>query len=273
MNLFEAIFLGLIQGATEFLPISSDGHLVLLPALLGLKPPDLKLISIAHQGTLLAILIYFWADIRQITSAVLDGLRQRQPLGNHESRLGWYIAVATLPAVVIGLSFKDFFEESLNHPTLAAFCLLLTAGLLVVGERLMSGRITIPQMSWADALWVGLLQPLALLPGVSRSGTTIATAVWRGLDRPAAARFSFLLGIPAILGAGLLGLIDLLQTDTLAAQAPFYLVTFLTSALVGYACIHFLLSWVRQHTFYPFAIYCAIFGFLYLMLAWLGIVS
>lgn len=273
MNLFEAIFLGLIQGATEFLPISSDGHLVLLPALFGLKPPDLNLISIAHQGTLLAILIYFRADIYQITFAVLDGLRWRQPLSTPESRLGWYIAVATLPAAIIGFLFKDFFEESLNHPTVAAFCLLLTAGLLVTGERLMSGRTSLSQMSWADALWVGLLQPLALLPGLSRSGTTIATAVWRGLDRPAAARFSFLLGIPAILGAGLLGFIDLLQAGNLADQAPAYFVTFLTSALVGYACIHFLLSWVRQHTLYPFAIYCTIFGLLYLMLVWLGIVS
>lgn len=273
MTLFEAIFLGIIQGATEFLPISSDGHLVLLPALLGLDAPDLNLISIAHQGTLLAILIYFWDDIRQITFAVFDGLRRRQPLGSLESRLGWYIAVATLPAVIIGLGFKDFFERALSQPMVAAFCLLLTAAFLVVGERLMTGKMTLRQMGWADALWVGLLQPLALMPGISRSGVTIATAVWRGLDRPAAARFSFLLGIPAILGAGVLGLIDLLQAGNSAGQAPFYFVTFLTSALVGYACIHLLLNWVRQHTLYPFAIYCAVFGLLYLVLAWLGLVS
>ncbi len=270
MNILEAIFLGFIQGATEFLPISSSGHLVLIPAIFGLSQPNLSLIAIAHLGTLLAVLIYFWHDLWAILIAVLQGLRDRDPMGSSDSRLGWYIVVGSIPAAVIGLLFADFFEEVFGSPQIAAFFLLITAVLLVFGERVLTGVKSIAQMNWPDAIIVGLTQTMALFPGVSRSGSTIAAGLWRGLDRESAARYSFLLGVPAILGAGLLSVFDIISAGNIGPQLPIYIATFLTAAVVGYACIAFLLRWLRNHSFYVFAIYCALLGGGYLLYSFLS---
>ena len=272
MTLLEAIFLGIVQGATEFLPISSSGHTLLVPSLLRMPEPSLSLIAIAHQGTLLAVLIYFWRDLWAIVIGVLKGLRDGRPLASDDSRLGWYIVAGSIPAAVAGLTLEDFFESVFGEPTFAALFLLVTAVVLVAGERLHSGHKELPEMSAGDAIIVGLFQMLALLPGISRSGSTITGGLWRGLDRATSARFSFLLGVPAILGAGMLALLDIIEAGNAAAQAPAYLATFVAAAVTGYACIHFLLTWLRQHSLYPFAAYCAGFGLLYLLLAFLGIV-
>lgn len=265
MTTIEAIILGIIQGATEFLPISSSGHLVLVPAVFQLTEPNLSMIATVHEGTLLAVLIYFRRDIWQIIRAVWDGLRQRRPMGTADSRLGWYIAVGTLPAALAGLLLESFFEEVFGTPIAAAGFLLGTAVLLVSGERLLSGNKDTSQMSWLDALIIGFMQMLALFPGISRSGSTITAGLWRGLDRATAARYSFLLGIPAILGAGLLSLGDLIEAGNLAGQLPIYLAGFAAAAVSGYACIHFLLSWLRSRSLYIFAAYCALFGGLFLL--------
>lgn len=266
MSFIEAVLIGLIQGITEFLPISSDGHLVLIPSLFHLPAPNLNLISIVHQGTLLAILTYFYKDLWEIVVAVLKGLKEKRPFATPNSRLGWYIAVGTIPAVVVGLGFKDFFETTFTDPRIAAFCLFITAVLLIVGEQLRSGKKSLEQMTWTDAILVGCLQVIALLPGVSRSGSTIATGLWRGFDRATAGRFSFLLGVPAILGAGLLALVDLAEVGVAAGELPIYVVAFVVSAVSGYACIHFLLTWLRRHSLYPFAVYCVLMGAGYLLL-------
>lgn len=272
MTLLEAIILGVVQGATEFLPISSSGHTLLVPSLLGMSDPGLSLIAIAHQGTLLAVVVYFWRDLWAIFTGVLEGLRTGQPLAGDDSRLGWYIVAGSIPAAVAGLTLEDFFESVFGEPTFAAFFLLVTAGLLVVGERLHSGHKELAKMRAADAIIVGLFQMLALLPGISRSGSTITGGLWRGLDRATSARFSFLLGVPAILGAGLLALLDIVEAGNVAAQAPVYGATFVAAAVTGYACIHFLLTWLREHTLYAFAAYCTGFGLLYLALAFAGVV-
>lgn len=272
MTLLEAIFLGIIQGATEFLPISSSGHTLLVPSLLRMPEPGLSLIAIAHQGTLLAVLIYFWRDLWAIARGVLKGIQTGRPLASDESRLGWYIVAGSIPAAVAGLTLEDFFESVFGEPVFAAAFLLATAGLLVVAERLYSGHKELAEMKAVDAIIVGLFQMLALLPGISRSGSTITGGLWRGLDRATSARFSFLLGIPAILGAGMLALLDIFEASNVTAQAPAYTATFLAAGISGYACIHFLLTWLRQHSLYPFAAYCATFGLFYLLLAFLGIV-
>jgi undecaprenyl-diphosphatase len=269
LDILKAILLGIIQGATEFLPISSSGHLLLVPSLLELDEPDLNVIAIAHLGTLLAVVTYFWTDLWQILLSVLDGLRRRQPLATENSRLGWYILVGTIPAALAGLLLEDFFDQVFGQPIVAAFMLLGTAGLLISGERRYSGDKPLAQMGWLDAIIIGLSQMLALMPGISRSGSTITAGLWRGLERPAAARFSFLLGVPAIAGAGLLAVVELIQSPYLAGQVPALLATFLSAALVGYACIHFLLSWLRQRSLYLFAAYCAAFGLFYLLMTWL----
>lgn len=266
MDLFEAILLGLIQGATEFLPISSSGHLLLIPKLLSIRAPGLSLISIVHEGTLLAVLVFFREDIQAIGKAFWVGLRERQPLASSESRLAWYIIVGSIPAAVAGLTMEDRLEKIFGRPMSAAIFLIGTAILLVAGERAVSGRKDLRELGWLDAIIIGLFQMLALLPGISRSGSTIAAGLWRGLNRDTAARYSFLLGIPAIVGAGLLAASDILAADDLGIQWPLLLASFSSAAISGYVCIRFLLNWLRNRSLYLFAAYCAVFGLLYLIL-------
>ena len=266
MSLLEAIIIGIIQGATEFLPISSDGHLVLVPAVFGLSQPDLVLIGLVHAGTLLAIVSYFWRDLLAIARAVFAGLAQRQPFATADARLGYFMVLGSIPAGIVGLLAMDFFEEQFGSPTVAAVGLLVTAAFLVAGERLNRGTKTLDRLTWLDTLIIGSFQVLALLPGVSRSGTTIAAGLGRGLDRPTAARFSFLVGLPAIAGAGLLSIIDIFSAQG-SLPMGHYAAAFVAAAVVGYGCIAFLLNWLKRHTLYPFAIYCAVAGLLYLLLA------
>ncbi len=269
MNILEAIILGIIQGATEFLPISSSGHSILIPTILGLQEPSLNAVIIAHEGTLLAVLIYFWKQIMEIVQGVWRGLTSGAPLGNPEARLGWYIVIGSIPAAIIGLLFEDAFETRFATPRYAAAFLIVTALFLVMGERLISGEKKLDRMSWFDAIFIGLFQMFALFPGVSRSGSTIVAGLLRGLNRELAARYSFLMSIPVIAGAGLLGVKDLIQEGNLMTQLPSLIVVFITAAIVGYACITFLLNWLRQRSLYPFAIYCATFGALYLLVDFL----
>ncbi len=265
MSLIEAIILGIIQGATEFLPISSSGHSYLLPEIFGMHTPNLAEVAIAHLGTLTAVFIYFWRDIWNIVTGVLRGLAERKPLGNNDARLGWYIFFGSIPAAVVGLLFEDQFDERFGNAPSAAFFLLVTALFLVLGERLLSGKKTIEKMSWFDAIFIGVFQMVALFPGVSRSGSTIVGGLLRGLSRELAARYSFLMSIPVILGAGLLGVKDLLEAGNVDVVTLGVL--FGSSAVVGYGCIALLLNWVKQRSLYPFAIYCALFGLGYLLLA------
>lgn len=269
MSILEAIFLGILQGATEFLPISSSGHLVLIPFLFNIGEPDLNMISIVHEGTLLAVLIYFRRDVWEIIKGVLSGLQQKRPFATPEARLGWFIVVGSIPAGAAGIFLESFFEEVFGTPLLAALFLLVTAAFLTAGERMLSGKKDMAQMSWLDAIIVGVFQMLALFPGISRSGSTIAAGLWRGLDRTTAARFSFLLGIPAILGAGLLSGIDIMQSGGATTSWSLYAVGFLAAAVSGYACIHFLLTWLRRRNLYLFVYYCVGFSLLNLLVIWL----
>ncbi|WP_374686234.1 undecaprenyl-diphosphate phosphatase [Promineifilum sp.] len=264
MSLLEAILIGIIQGATEFLPISSDGHLVLLPAIFNISQPDLVLIGLVHAGTLLAILSYFWRDLWAIARAVLGGLARREPFADANARLGYLMILGSVPAGIVGLLALDFFERQFGSPTVAAVGLLITAVFLVVGERLNRGAKTLDRLTVLDTLIIGSFQVLALFPGISRSGSTIAAGLGRGLDRPTAARFSFLVGLPAIAGAGLLSILDIFSAQG-SLPATHYLAAFVAAAIVGYLCIAFLLNWVKRHTLYPFAVYCALFGLLYLL--------
>lgn len=265
MTLLEAIILGIIQGATEFLPVSSSGHSILVPAMLGLQEPTLGMVVIAHLGTWLAVVIYFWRDLGQILGTTLRSLREGQPMAYPESRLAWYIAVGTVPAGLVGLLFEKWFETLFVNPRWPAAFLLITAVFLVLGERLLSGNKQLDNMTWRDSIAIGLFQAFALLPGVSRSGSTIMAGLTRGFSRELAARYSFLLSVPVILGAGMAKLPEFLTT-TMETQLPFLFVTFITSAVIGYLCIHFLISWLRQRNLYPFAIYCAVLGLLFLLL-------
>ena len=186
------------------------------------------------------------------------------------ARLGWFIVVGSIPVALIGLPLKGFFEDIFSSPRAAAGFLLVTAVLLVLGERMLSGKKDIPHMTWTDAIVIGLFQVMALFPGVSRSGSTIVGGLSRGLDRPTAARYSFLLGIPAILGAGLQAILDIFSADGNDFSNGVYVVAFIAAGVTGYACIHWLLTWVKNHTLYGFAAYVALFSIVFLLISFIG---
>ncbi len=267
MNLFQALILGIVQGATEYIPVSSSAHLVIVPWLLGWPDASFEFEVLVQWGTLVGVFIFFWTDIWAIARGMLLALRQGRPFASPEARLGWLVVVATVPAVVLGMLLKDFFEAAFAAPVFAGGLLVLTALLLTVAERLGSRRRDLDSLTWLDALVIGLWQAAAILPGISRSGATIGGAVLRGFQRPAAARFSFLMSIPVLLGAGLVALKDLLEAGNLAAQLPAISVGFAAAAVSGYLCIRWLLGYLQRHSMYLFAAYCLFFSLLTVIVA------
>lgn len=268
MELLQAIVLGLLQGATEFIPVSSSGHLVLVPWLLHWPSPGLTFDTLLHGGTLLAVLVYFWRDWLVLIRAWLRGL-VRWDWTDPAARLMWLLIAGTLPAVLIGYFLEDLFESLFGKPAWVSVFLLVTAGLLLLSERLGERIRTMEHLRLPDALLIGLGQAAAIAPGISRSGATMATGLLRGLERPAAARFSFLLSTPIIFGAGLFKALDLFSATDLTSQASLYAVGFVAAALSGYACIWGLLRYLQRGKLTPFAIYCACAGLVCLLLAWL----
>lgn len=268
----QALILGIVQGASEFIPISSSGHLVIVPWFFGWEKPSLLFDTMLHWGTLVSIVLVFWRDFWQIAVAVLAGLRQGAPTQTSEARMGWFIVVGSIPAAVIGLSFKDFFSELFQSPGAVGYFLLVTAALLLGSEwlsRNVERRKPLVEMGWRETILIGFGQAIALAPGISRSGSTIAAGLLTGLQREAAARFSFLLGTPAFLGAGLLELLDTLEAAPadVVAQLPVLVVGFVASAIVGYAAIRLLLAYLRSHSLHIFAYYCSGMGLLVIILA------
>ncbi len=251
--MLDAVLWGLIQGLTEFLPISSSGHLVLVPAVLGRDGPDLATSAVLHLGTLAAVLVYFRAEVGEV-------LRLTDP-GKRLLRL---LIIGTIPAAVLGFAFKNGFEWLNERPTAVAIALILTGLALFATRWIPRGRRAIPDSSDWDATTLGFGQALALIPGVSRSGATIATGLARGFDRAEAARFSFLLGIPAIAGAGLLEFIDLANDGRGVTSATW--VGMAVAALAGYAAIALLLRLIERAGLAPFGIYCVGFGTIALIL-------
>jgi undecaprenyl-diphosphatase len=259
LDLFQAFILGLVQGITEYIPVSSSAHLVLVPWLLGWPDAPFTFEILVQWGTLVGVFIYFWQDILTITRAVVQGLIERKPLATPEAKLGWLVVVATIPAVIFGLLFKDVFETIFDSEEAYLYSgglLFLTAILLVIAERFGSRQRDIENLSWRDAVIIGFWQVGALLPGVSRSGSTISGAVLQGFDRATAARFSFLMSIPALGGAGLVALKDLLDAGNLMAELPALTVGFIAAAISGYACIRWLLHYLQRNSLYVFAAYC-----------------
>lgn len=267
MDIIQAIVLGLLQGATEFIPVSSSGHLVLVPWLLNWESPGLVFDTVVHWGTLVAVLAYFWRDWLALIGAWLQGLVRwdwRDPL----ARLMWLLILGSVPAAALGFLWEDLFESLFGRPAWVAFFLLVTAALLVVSERLGRRSRKMTDLGWLDALLIGLGQAMAIAPGISRSGATMAAGLFRGLDRTIAARFSFLLATPIIFGAGLLQLAGLVGAADAAAQIPALVAGFLAAAVAGYVCIWALLRYLQRGKLYPFALYCAAAGAFFLIMAW-----
>lgn len=273
MSTLQALLLGIIQGATEFLPVSSSGHLALLPWWFGWDIPDDLIFAVAvHLGTLTAVLIYFWRDWLAVLQGAVHIVRTRR-LDTQDSRLLGLLAIGTLPILLAAL-LQSLLEDVFQAPAVVAICLLGTALLLTISEKLSerqhNARTPLIEMSWLDALLVGMAQLLAILPGISRSGSTIAAGLARGITREDAARYSFLLGTPAILGAGLLTAIQAASGNGSTLEWRVLLTGFISAAVVGYAAIAFLLAFVRRNKLYGFAIYCAAFGLITLAAILLG---
>lgn len=255
MTGLQAIVLGLVQGLTEFLPISSTAHLRIVPHLLGWPDPGAAFSAAIQLGTLAAVFIYFASDIRRLTLAALEGLRQRDLRHSADSALAWSIVPATVPIVVLGLSFKDFIETEARTLTIIATALIVLALLLLLAERLGPRTRDLSGLTFWRIQLIGLCQALALIPGCSRSGSTIMGGLFVGLRRDEAARFSFLLGLPAIGGAGLLEGIGLV-TGGLGADGLMNLAIGIVAAAVsGYASIGFLLRFLERHGTHAFAWY------------------
>lgn len=272
MSILQALLLGLVQGATEFIPVSSSGHLVLVPWLLGWPSPSLAFDTVVHWGTLVAVMVYFWRAWRALLTAWVRGLVRwdwRDPM----ARLAWLLVIGTLPAAVIGYFLEDWFESLFSEPMWVSLFLLATACILVLSEWLGTRSIAeggarhIDSLRWPHALFIGLGQAAAIAPGISRSGTTMALGLSGGLHRSAAATFSFLLSAPIILGAGLVQLVKLSSEPDALAQVPLLVAGFLVAAVTGYLSIWSLLRYLQRGRLYPFALYCAGFGIFCLAVA------
>jgi undecaprenyl-diphosphatase len=262
--IFQAALVGLLQGLTEFIPVSSSAHLELAPWIFG-WPPGGLVGSLAfdvflHLGTLLALLVYFAADWRRLIGAGLASIRERRIAGDPDRRLAWLIALATVPAALIGFSLESTIEELFHRDSDAAR--LAIAGFLVVGaaalwlaDRFGARRRSLADVGWRTALTVGLSQAAALIPGISRSGATISAGLALGLERETAARFSFLLATPITLGAGVYGSRHLLLEPLTGQEWAALAVGFAASALTGALAIGLLLAWMRRRSVAVFSLY------------------
>lgn len=281
MGLFEAIVLGIIQGLTEFLPISSTGHLTLAGQFMNLVSIDhperwTSFIAVIQLGTLLSILIYFRTEIIQITVSFLkENVVHPVKYSNQSSnsKLGWLIFLGTLPIVIIGLLFKDEIEGALTKNLyVISFSLIILAVILAIAEKISKQNKSIENVGMIEAMLIGLSQAFALIPGSSRSGTTITGGLFVGLNRESAARFSFLLSIPAVFASGVLQFIESLEYLDMSAALNLTVST-LVSAVSGYLAIDFLLKYLKKHNTFIFIYYRIILGVLILILLSMNIIQ
>jgi undecaprenyl-diphosphatase len=277
MSVVQALVLALLQGVTELFPVSSLGHTVILPRLLGwtidqADPQFLAYVVLLHVGTALALVLYFWRDWWAIVRAVLRSVIQGRMHGTPDERLGWRLIAGTIPAGVAGLLFQKQVQSLFANPRAAAAFLIVNGAIMFAGERVRRravaaeiGRTRLASLSVPTAVGIGSAQMLALLPGISRSGSTMVAGLLANLTHEAAARFSFLLATPIILGAGVLKIPDLFAADALP-HLPVYLLGGVTAGVAAFLSVAYLMRYFRVGRLDPFAIYCAAFGIVSLIL-------
>ncbi|MDD5758589.1 MAG: undecaprenyl-diphosphatase UppP [Desulfobulbaceae bacterium] len=255
MQFIEPFLLGVLQGATEFLPVSSSGHLVLAEALFNIQEAGMTFDVALHMGTLVAILLYFRKDLLAIAGSLFHP-GSKDDAVRHNQHLALLLIVATIPAALIGKLFGDQIEENFRQPWVVAATLAGVGLILLWAEKTGKRQRSLSQLRLADAIVIGLAQVCALVPGVSRSGITMTVGLFRHLDRTAAARFSFLMSAPIIAGAGLLNLLKIIKMGGLSPdQGSFFLIGFLASAISGYLVIAFLMRFIQTRSFAIFAYY------------------
>jgi undecaprenyl-diphosphatase len=271
LSAFEAIVLGIVQGLTEFLPISSTGHLRIIPAFVGWEDPGAAFTAVIQLGTMAAVLLYFRADILRIFLAWVHGLRDRQRRGDLDSRLGWYIILGTIPIGIFGLLFHNQIESGARNLELIGSTLIVFGLIMLAADRGARQDRGVEDLNRRDGIFIGFAQALALVPGVSRSGATISAGLFRGLDRAAAARYSFLLSIPAVVLSGLFELRKI-GDEGGAGLVPTAIATVL-AFVVGYASIAFLLRYLARHSLMVFVVYRVVLGAIVVVLAATGTIS
>lgn len=255
MEFIKPLLLGVLQGATEFLPISSSGHLVLAETFFHVQEAGMTFDVALHMGTLVAILLYFKRDLLEI-GASLFHLGSIEQTVRHKQHLALLLIVATIPAALVGKLFGDQIEENFRQPGIVAATLAGVGLILLWAEKIGKRQRQFDQLGLTDAIVIGLAQVCALVPGVSRSGITMTVGLFRHLDRTAAARFSFLMSAPIIAGAGLFNLLKIIKLGGLSPdQGSFFLTGFLASAISGYLFIAFLMRFVQTRSFAIFAYY------------------
>jgi undecaprenyl-diphosphatase len=274
VSTLEAIVLGIVQGLTEFLPISSTGHLRIVPAFLGWEDPGAAFTAVTQLGTMAAVLVYFRADLMRIALAWLRSVRDRSARRELDARIGWYIVLGTIPIGIFGVLFKDQIENGARDLYLIAIALIVLGLVLLVAEKVSTRSRSMEQIQARDGLVVGLAQALALVPGVSRSGATITAGLFLGLDRPTAARFSFLLSVPAVVLSGLFELGSILSGEEGEhVSTANLIVATLLAFVTGYAAIAWLLRFLSTHSTIVFVVYRVALGVLVLVLVSTGTIK
>jgi undecaprenyl-diphosphatase len=271
VDTLQAIVLGFVQGITEFLPISSTAHLRIVPAMLGWEDPGAAFTAVTQLGTMAAILVYFRADIARIVVAWVRGLRNPEIRQTLDSRLGWYVIVGTIPIGIFGLAFSDQIESGARDLYLIGTTLIVLGLVLLYAEHVARRDRPIEDIRRRDGILIGLAQACALVPGVSRSGATITAGLFLGFDRESAARYSFLLSVPAVVLSGIFELRKIGDHDG-AGVLPTLIATLL-AFVVGYASIAFLLRWLTRHSTAVFVAYRVALGTLVLVLAGAGVIG
>ena len=271
MSVIEAIVLGLVQGLTEFLPISSSGHLRIVPAMFGWDDPGAAFTAVIQLGTMAAVLVYFRSDLWRIATSWRGELRVPFAQKSTDAKLGWFILLGTIPISIAGLAFSDEIESGARDLYLIGSALILFSFVMLLAERVGSQQKEIAEMGPRDGLFIGVAQALALIPGVSRSGATISAGLLRGFDRTAAARYSFLLSVPAVVLSGLFELREIGGEDGASAGAT--ITATIAAFISGYAAIAWLLRYLATHTLTIFVVYRIPLGALVIALAATGTIS
>ncbi len=274
----QAVFLGILQGLTEFLPISSSAHLRIFPELFGWGDPGAAFTAVIQIGTELAVLIYFRKDLWRIFTTWTRSLVKPEYRGSIDARMGWYIIVGSLPIVVLGILLKDVIEKDFRSLWIIGTTLIVLGVVLGIADRVGGTEKKIKQLTLRDAVLMGAAQAMALIPGVSRSGATLSMGRFLGFDREAATRFAFLLAIPAVVGAGLFELQEIGDVGTAHPGEANYgwpptIVATIVSFVVGYAAIAWLLRYVSTRSYTPFVVYRVLLGGAVLVLLSTGVLT
>lgn len=275
MSFFHVVILGVVQGLTEFIPVSSTAHLLVAQYLLKMPANDATFAFsvLVQMGTLISLFLFFWRDLWGIAYETLANMGNIRKFNNLplNAKLGWYIVIATIPALLSGYFFRDFVQALFRTPLFEAAIRFFTASILLALAEYFDRRLRgLESMTWLDALVIGLFQIIAVFPGASRSGTTISGGMFRGFNREDAARFAFLMSVPVMLAAGAYEMLGVIERPGTHEILPYLIVGLLASAIVGWLAIRWLMDFLHnnKHSLYVFSAYCAVAGLCVVLLQW-----